>query len=276
MIMGYGNDTFAAETVYSTGEGSHPSAIVLGDFNNDKRSDLLVVNTDTDSVATFIGYDYALFETQKTYGNVENLGPRPIATSDFNNDNYLDIAVGFFSSGTVGILLGYGNGSFDDMMTYPQENGSALTSLAVGDVNNDGKLDIVVADLGTNNMIILLGYGNGSFATSMTFSTGNNSLPSAIAIADFNKDDRLDVAVANFASDNVDIFLGYGNGSFTIFMTYSTGDGSSPFAITVSDFNKDDRLDIAVLNRDTYNFGILLGFGNGSFANQVTYVIGYY
>jgi hypothetical protein len=276
MIMGYSNGTFAAETVYPTGTDSHPSAVVLGDFNNDNRSDLFLVNTGTDSIATLIGYDYALFETQKTYGNVENLEPRPIVTSDFNNDNYLDIAVGFFSSGTVGILLGYGNGSFDDMMTYPQENGSALTSLAVDDVNNDGKLDIVVADLGTSNIVILLGYGNGSFATSMTFSTGNNSWPSAIAIADFNKDDLLDVAVANFGSDNVDILLGYGNGSFTIVMAYSTGNGSSPFAIAVSDFNKDDRLDIAVLNRDTFNFGILLGFGNGSFANQVTYVIGSY
>jgi hypothetical protein len=270
-IMGYGNGTFATETVYPTGTNSHPSAVVLGDFNNDNRSDLLVVNTDTDSLAMFIGFDYALFKTPVTYGSIENLGPQAIVTSDFNNDNYLDIAAAFFNSGTVGILLGYGNGSFDDMMTYPQENDSILAALAVDDVNNDDKLDIVVVDYGTNNIVILLGYGNGSFATSMIFSTGNDSRPYAIVIADFNKDGRLDVAVANFESNNVGILLGYSNGSFATVMTYPTGGGSNPVAIAVSDFNKDDRLDIAVVNDGTSNIGILLGFGNGSFANQVTY-----
>jgi hypothetical protein len=274
IIIGYGNGTFAAETIYPTGTNSHPSAVVLGDFNNDNRSDLIVVNTDTDSIATLIGYDYALFEIPKTYQSVNNVGPYAIVTSDFNNDNYLDIAVTFFYSGTVGILLGYGNGSFNDMMIYPQKNDSELNKLAVGDINNDGKLDIVVADTGTNNVLILLGYGNGSFATSMAISTGDNSWPTAIAIADFNKDDSLDVAVTTFESNKVGILLGYGNGSFAPITTYPTGIGSHPVAITVSDFNKDDRLDIAVVNRDTFNIGILLGFGNGSFANQVTYSTG--
>jgi hypothetical protein len=271
VIMGYGNSTFAAKTVYSTGDGSLPSAVVIADLNNDNRSDLIVTDTGTDSISNFMGYDYALFETPKTYRSVNNLGPSAIVTGDFNSDNYLDIAAVFLTSGTVGILLGYGNGSFDDMMTYPQEIDSLLTALAVGDVNSDGKLDIVVADGGSNNIIILLGYGNGCFATSMTFSTGNGSDPYAIAIVDLNKDGRLDVAVTNSNSNNVGILLGYGNGSFATVMTYPTGNGSSPVAIITGDFNKDDQLDIAVANRDTSNIGILLGFGNGSFANQVTY-----
>jgi hypothetical protein len=275
-IMGYGNGSFAAETVHSTGAGSHPSAVVLGDFNNDNRSDLLVVNTDTDSIAMFVGYDYALFETPKTYQSAENVGPYVVVTSDFNYDNYLDIAVAFFYSGTVSILLGYGNGSFHDMMTYPQEIDSTLSALSVADVNKDGNLDIVVADSGTNNILILFGYGNGSFATSMTISTGSNSMPTAIAIADFNKDDSLDIAVINFYSNNVGILLGYGNGSFATITTYPTGFQSHPVAITVSDFNRDDRLDIAIVNRDTSNIGIFLGFGNGSFENQVSYSVDFF
>jgi hypothetical protein len=273
-IMGYDNGTFAPEAVYYIGVDSHPSAVVIDDFNNDNRSDLAVVNTGTNSIAILIGYEYALFETAKTYGSVENREPYAVVTSDFNNDNYLDIAAAFITSGTLGILLGYGNGSFDDMMTYQQANDSIFSALAVNDVNNDGKLDIVVADSGTNNVLILLGYGNGSFATSITFSTGNGSQPSAIAIADFNKDGRLDLVVSNFGSNNIVILLGYGNGSFATVMTYPTGNGACPVAISVSDFNKDDRLDIAVVNRDTSNIGIFLGYGNGSFANQVTYSVG--
>jgi hypothetical protein len=198
MIMGYGNGTFSPETVYPTRDDSHPSAVVLDDFNNDNRSDLIVLNTGTDSIATFVGYDYALFKTPKTYRTVNNLGPYAIVTSDLNTDNYLDIAAAFFNSGTVGILLGHGNESFDDMMTYPQEIDSLLIALAVDDVNNDGKLDIVAVDYDTNNVVILLGYGNGSFPTNMTVSTGDASGPSAIAIADLNTAGRLDVAVTNF------------------------------------------------------------------------------
>ena len=94
-------------------------------------------------------------------------------------------------------------------------------SVAVGDLNNDTRLDIVVANSDSNNVSVLLGYGNGSFHEQMTYSTG--SQPYSVAVGDLNNDTRLDIVVANFDSNNVSVLLGYGNGSFQDQMTYSTG-----------------------------------------------------
>ena len=75
------------------------------------------------------------------------------------------------------MLLGYGNGSFDNQMTY--STGANPSSAAVGDFNNDTRLDIVVANWDSNTVSVLLGYGNGSFANQMTYSTGSNPLSSS-------------------------------------------------------------------------------------------------
>ena len=115
------------------------------------------------------------------------------------------------------------------MMTYSTGNGSYPLGIAVGDFNNDGRSDIVVANVDTNNIGVLLGYGNGSFATIMTYSTGDNSLPISVAVDDFNNDSRLDIVVANYGTDSVGVLLGYGDGTFSIIKIYSTGIVQSPY-----------------------------------------------
>ena len=87
--------------------------------------------------------------------------PLSVAVGDFNNDTRQDIVVANAGSNTVSVLLGYGNGSFQDQMTYSV--GSEPFSVAAGDFNNDTRLDIVVANYDSDNVSILLGYGNGSF-----------------------------------------------------------------------------------------------------------------
>ena len=106
--------------------------------------------------------------------------------------------------------------------------GSQPYSIAVGDFNNDSRLDIVVPNYWAYNIGVFLGYGNGTFSSQTTFSTGDNSQPIEVVVGDFNNDDQLDIAVANYWADNVGIFLGYGNGTFASQVTYSTGYGSEP------------------------------------------------
>ncbi|CAF3729201.1 unnamed protein product [Rotaria sp. Silwood1] len=118
-------------------------------------------------------------------------------------------------------------------MTYSV--GSFPSCVAIGDFNNDTRLDIVVTNSGSNNTNILLGYGNGSFENQMTFRTGSN--PYYVAVADLNNDTRLDIVVANMDNNDVSVLLGYGNGSFSNQMTYSTGYG--PSSVAVADFNND-------------------------------------
>ena len=78
-------------------------------------------------------------------------------------------------------------------------------SMAVGDFNNDNYMDLVIANRVSNSLSVLLGYGDGTFETQMTFFTGN--MPISVAVGDFNGDNRLDITAANYESNTVSIFL---------------------------------------------------------------------
>ena len=95
-------------------------------------------------------------------------------------------------------------------------------------------------------------------------------------LGDFNGDGRIDIAVANYYTDNVGVLLGYGDGTFQDQVTYSTGNSSTPQSVTVDDLNKDGCLDIAVANSGTDNVGVLFGHCNGTFRDQMTYPTGHW
>ncbi len=100
---------------------------------------------------------------------------------------------------------------------------------------------------------------------------GPTFAPKWITVGDFNNDNQFDIATANYNQNSVSILLGYGNGSFTRVITYSTGDGSTPTYVAVDDFNNDNKSDIAVANYGTSNIVVLFGVGNGSFFLGTTY-----
>jgi len=147
----------------------------------------------------------------------------------------LDIVVANYGDKTVGVLLGYGNGSFEDQTTY--STGSEPLFVVTGNFNKDTLLDIVLANSADNHVGLLLGYSNIAFVKQMMLETGDGSRPRAFAISDFNNDDRMDIDIANSGTNNVGIFLQYDNSTFASQSTYSTG--SSPYSVAVVDFNND-------------------------------------
>ncbi len=148
---------------------------------------------------------------------------------------------------------------------------SSAYSVAVGDFNGDGKLDLAVANYNTNNVSILLGNGDGTFQAAVNRSTGSG--PVSIAVGDFNGDGKLDLATANNNGNNVTILLGAGNGTFPV--AHSYGVGSAPASIAVGDFNGDGKPDLAVANSGGGNVvSILLGYGDGTFQTAVNYGAG--
>jgi Domain of unknown function (DUF4347)/FG-GAP-like repeat/Calx-beta domain/RTX calcium-binding nonapeptide repeat (4 copies)/FG-GAP repeat len=141
--------------------------------------------------------------------------------------------------------------------------GTNPVSVAVGDFNSDGFLDLTTANPNSNNISVLLGTGGGSFGPATNFTVG--SAPNSIAVKDLNGDGKPDLVTAN-SDSSISVLLGQGGGSFGSTTNFTVGSGSSPFSsIAVEDFNGDKFFDLAIVNFFSNNVSILLGTGGGSF-----------
>lgn len=183
----------------------------------------------------------------------------------------LDLAL---AAGGIAVVLGRGDGTFQ----VPVEYGAGLTGpVAVGDFNNDGKLDIL-GNSG-NALSVLLGNGDGTFGFPLNASTSTSV--SAMGVADFNRDGKLDVALLTSGSTcgpTVEVYLGNGNGTFSLGPTYAVG--TSVASIAVGDLNRDGIPDLAVGTLSGYCgqyasiINVLLGVGDGTFQAPITTVTG--
>ena len=271
ILYGYNYSDFHFQQTYFTGKNSFPFGICVDDLNNDHRLDIIIANRKSDSVGIFLGYGNGTFEAQRIYSTGNQSSPSAISLADFNGDGYLDIAVGNVMTECIGILLGYGNGSFASLVTYPLEVNFSPLAIDVGDVNNDDLLDIVVVDYDSGSIGVFLGIGNGRFSSMSMYTTDVNSKPMSMGLGDVNNDNCLDIVICNYGTNSVTILLGNGNGSFTFLITYFLENQSSLFSIALGDFNNDDKLDIAVANAIHKYIGVFLGFGNGSFSRPNRY-----
>jgi hypothetical protein len=148
-------------------------------------------------------------------------------------------------------------------------SGGGFSPIAA-DFNGDGKLDIVSAGVGGNQIAVLLGNGNGTFQAQQVFPTGTQ--PISVVQGDFNGDGKLDLAVANESSASVSVLLGNGDGTFQEHVDYAVG--TTPDGVVTGDFNGDGKLDLAVANFGSSTVSILLGNGDGTFRSHVDYAAG--
>ncbi|CAF3764261.1 unnamed protein product [Adineta steineri] len=274
IVLTYRNYTFLNQNTYSTGINSGPSSISVADLNNDEQLDIVVANFGTNNIGIFLGYSNSTFSNQITYSTGDNSQPNSVIIGDYNNDKQLDIVVANYGTNNIGIFFSYGNGTFSSQITYSTGDSSSPSDVAAGDFNNDGQLDIAVANYGTNNIGIFLGYGNGTFSSQQTNPTGYDSTPQYIGTGDFNNDNRLDIAVVNYYGNNMGVFLGYGNGTFADQIIYSVPLGSGPYDVTVGDLNNDDHQDIIITIYYSRSILIFLGYGNGTFVQGNAYSTG--
>ncbi|CAF0862020.1 unnamed protein product [Adineta ricciae] len=270
VYLGYGNASFEKSTTYSTGYRSLPKSMTIADFNNDRNLDVAVANYGTNNIGIFLGYGNGSFMHQKTY-TAGSSRPLSIVTGDMNNDDQSDLIVANYGTHSIGVFLGFGDGSFGKQRLFSTDYDSFPQSICIGDFNDDQNLDIAVANYGTDNVGIFFGYGNGSFEKQMSFSTNAQSHPYSLAVGDFNNDHYLDIAVANYGTNNIGLLFGYGNGTFSKQKTFSTGTNSGSFSIVTIDLNNDNILDIVINNYKQNSISVFLGDISGNFSNQMTY-----
>jgi hypothetical protein len=249
--------------------GSRPVSVIMGQFNQDvdNRVDLATANFDSNDVSVLLQNAQGRFDPTERFA--VGINPNAIVAGDFNGDGKMDLATANLGSNTVSVLLGDGRGGYSSARTYAV--GSGPWHLNVGDFNRDQKLDLVVANSGSNNISVLLNDGqwatpSGGFAAARNFAVG--TAPWNVSVAVFNGDEKLDVAVANSGSDNVSILLNDDqwttpNRGFAPAQNFDAG--GIPSSISVSDFDGDRKLDLAVTNLNSDRVSILLGDGRGGF-----------
>jgi len=213
-ITSAATSSFAAKQDFAT--SANPRSVTTGDLNGDGKLDLASANLNSNSVSVLLnttvpGAASPNFTARQDF--VTGAGPVSVAAGDLNGDGKLDLVVANFNANNVSVLLntttpGATTPSFADKQDVATSEGPIYVT--TGDLNGDGKLDLVVVDLLSNTLSVLLnttapGAAAPSFAAKQDFATGDG--PLAVAVGDLNGDGKLDLAVANFNFGNVSILL---------------------------------------------------------------------
>lgn len=191
--------------------------------------------------------------------------PLAAVAGDFNDDGHLDLAT-INLDGSIAVLIGNGNGTFQGGDTYDEDAlpdaTYGLGRIAAADLNHDGALDLVALDREAAVVKVLFGRGNGRFDEPIPLAEGEQ--PVAVAIDDWDRDGSLDLAYAD--STGVRILWNDGDGTFTAAsdaFDFPEDASDRVEAVGAGDFDEDGELDIAMAT--VYGVSVLRGDGAHGF-----------
>jgi hypothetical protein len=255
ILLGNGDGTFAIAPNSPIG-GVGGYSVAAGDFNRDGKLDLAFAGL------ILLGNGDGTFTTAPNSSASFGSFPVSIATGDFNGDDIPDLAIADLEGSAVTILLGNGDGTFIAAAGSPVTVGSEPHSVAVGDFNGDGKLDVAAVGYNDTNVAILLGKGDGTFQAAVNSSVVYDYSSVSVAVGDFNRDGKPDLAIALedsgfYDTNTVLVLLGNGDGTFSVPSNGAVTVGTNPESVAVADFNGDGVPDLAVANSYSNNVSIL-------------------
>ncbi len=286
--------------------GATPLGVAIGDFTGDNVNDLVTVNNGTPTLtppnsdntlsfftgsvnsATSKGDGTFLAATNLQLSGAGTRDAREPVVGDLNKDGLRDLITIDTTSDNVNVFLALKGGGYAAPQTFsPNAGGNSRdpVSVTLGDLNGDGRLDMVTASSRDSNVAVFLNTTNVggplTFANATRFTVGNT--PTQVMLADVNNDGDLDLLVAHnggggFGGGNnrgVTIRLGNGDGTFQAQSEIADASGRRATALGIADFNQDNNLDIAVTNDNTPgSVRLLTGAGNGTFTNGGDFTVG--
>ena len=203
ILFGTATGIFGVAANYGTDLG--PYSIISADYNGDGAIDLASANYTSNDVSVLLNTGSGAFNVAVNF--TVGTTPTSISSADYNGDGSADLSVACINGPFVSVFLNTntGTGTFATAVNYTA--GTQPLALNSSDFNGDGISDLAVTVMGSNNVAVLLNAGNGSgmFGTAANFAAG--TLPNAICSSDYNGDGKIDLAVANYSSNNVSILL---------------------------------------------------------------------
>lgn len=264
VLLGNGDGTIASPSHVFVPIGA--SVTASADLNKDGLLDLIVANSEANTISVLLGQGNGGFVLHATYQTDQE--PSAIAIGDLNRDGRLDVVVANRQAGTIAVYLGIGDGGLRHVESL--NAGGLVTAVRVGDFNNDGRIDLASVNADDSQARVFLGNGDGSFGNALVSNAYTLTLTGVavdLIAFDFNKDHVLDLAVS-INEDTIAILRGRGDGTFHA-PTYLAA-GLSPTWLAAGDFDRDGNIDLAVANQDSFGgIGVLRGNGNGTFAAMV-------
>ncbi len=275
VLLGNGSGSFVPAGTYAS--GFQAFGIGTGDATGDGVLDIVIGNfgggPDPGDLTFFRGRGDGTFDAA-VHIPVGN-GPIGVVLADLNGDGLDDIANTDYSDNAISILFSNGDGTFSAPNYVP--TGVRPRNLNFGDLDGDGDLDLAVADEGLTvapgvpgGVTVLRNNGGGSYTPAGDFPAGVNS--HNVQIAALNGDGFVDLAVANYSSDNVSVLIGHGDFTFDAPLQLATP--PFPLCSTVGDFNKDGIPDIATATFVNSQVAVFTGAGDGTFSPSVNLNVG--
>lgn len=225
--------------------GSGPISLAIANFtrNIDNHNDIVTADLFSGAISIIRGNGDSTFQPPDSPIPVFG-SPIALLAADFDGDTFIDLAVVLGSEKEVAILIGDGNGTFDDPVMISV--GTAPNAIASGDWNGDGFIDLAVVNSGSQDLTLLFGDGDGGFTPSQPIPLPGGGSPRYVVSGRFNSDSSPDLAVSDAVNHTLSILLNAGDGTFGEPIGHSVG--NRPLGMAVGDLNGDGRDDLAVTN----------------------------